>query len=42
VGHFSKAPKDERWERIFTEKFADPMYYAERLPSLGSPLASIC
>jgi hypothetical protein len=37
-----KCQEDARWERIFIEKFADPMYYAERLPSLGSPLASIC
>jgi hypothetical protein len=41
-GSCLKCEEDARWERIFVEKFADPMYYAERLPSLGSPLASIC
>jgi hypothetical protein len=41
-GSCRKCEEDARWERIFIEKFADPMYYAERVPSLGSPLASIC
>jgi hypothetical protein len=40
-GSCPKCQEDARWERIFTEKFADPMYYAERLPSLGSPLSTI-
>jgi hypothetical protein len=29
-----------RWERIFADKFADPTYYAPRLPRLGSTLSS--
>jgi hypothetical protein len=41
-GSCPKCQEDARWDRIFTKKFADPTYYAERLPSLGSPLASIC
>jgi hypothetical protein len=30
-----------RWERIFTEKFADPSYYSLRVPRAASPLTSI-
>ena len=29
-----------RWERIFTEKFADPNYYTLRLMPTRSPLVS--
>ena len=29
---------DARWERIFTEKFADPDYYAPRVIRFASPL----
>ena len=32
---------DARWERIFTEKFADPDYYTRRVPSIASPLTSL-
>jgi hypothetical protein len=32
---------NERWERIFKEKFADPDYYAPRPARFSSPLASI-
>jgi hypothetical protein len=40
-GSCPSCQEDARWDRIFTEKFADPTYYAERLPSLGSPLATL-
>ena len=30
-----------RWERIFTEKFADPDYYTRIVPHMASPLTSI-
>ena len=31
-----------RWDRIFNEKFADPEYYSERVPKMGSTLSSLC
>jgi hypothetical protein len=33
--------ENARWERIFNEKFADPSYYSDRVPSVGCPLASL-
>ena len=32
---------DARWERIFTEKFADPEYYTRRHVRCVSPLDSL-
>jgi hypothetical protein len=32
---------DARWERIFTEKFADPDYYTRRHVRCSSPLESL-
>jgi hypothetical protein len=31
---------DARWERVYTEKFADPHYYDRPITRYGSPLAS--
>lgn len=31
--------ENARWERIFQEKFADPDYYATRVPPQGSSLS---
>jgi len=30
-----------RWERIFSEKFADPHYYTRRVVRYSSPLTSL-
>ena len=32
---------DARWDRIFTEKFADPDYYTRRHVRCSSPLESL-
>jgi hypothetical protein len=32
--------ENARWDRIFNEKFADPLYYRDRSPAMTSPLAS--
>ena len=32
---------DARWDRVFTEKFADPSYYTRRVIHTSSPLSSI-
>jgi len=32
---------DARWDRIFTEKFADPDYYTRRQVRCSSPLESL-
>jgi hypothetical protein len=37
-GHCSVCCDNERWERIFNEKFADPDYYKERPLQQGSSL----
>jgi hypothetical protein len=37
-GECPRCQEDARWERIFNEKFADPEYYAHRLPRGGSSL----
>lgn len=33
--------EEARWEKVFTEKFADPTYYSDRAPKFCSPLAHI-
>jgi hypothetical protein len=33
--------ENAKWDRIFSEKFADPDYYADRTPTMGSSLSSI-
>jgi hypothetical protein len=40
-GSCRSCQENARWERIYNEKFADPTYYAQRLPSLGSTLAAL-
>ncbi len=40
-GECRECRENARWERIFTEKFADPNYYALRIPSAVSPLTSL-
>ena len=39
-GKCLQCKEDARWERIFTEKFADPNYYRHHLTHTSSPLAS--
>jgi hypothetical protein len=34
--------ENERWERIFQEKFADPNYYLRSAIRYDSPLNAIC
>jgi hypothetical protein len=41
-GSCRSCQENARWERIYNEKFADPMYYTPRVPSLGSTLATVC
>jgi hypothetical protein len=41
-GSCRSCQENARWERIYNEKFADPTYYAQRVPSLGSTLATVC
>ena len=38
-GGCGQCKENERWERIFQEKFADPDYYAPRIRLYGSSLA---
>lgn len=38
-GRCGQCLENERWERIFQEKFADPDYYAPRIRLYGSSLA---
>lgn len=38
-GHCRQCVENARWDRIFAEKFADPDYYAARLPRQGSSLS---
>ncbi len=40
-GECGECRENARWERIFTEKFADPNYYGLRVPAVVSPLSSI-
>jgi hypothetical protein len=40
-GHCRQCLDDLRWERIFTEKFADPDYYTRSVMHIASPLTSI-
>jgi len=41
-GHCRECLENARWERIFTEKFADPTYYTSGpLIRTASPLTSI-
>ncbi|MGA2118818.1 MAG: hypothetical protein ABSH56_29210 [Bryobacteraceae bacterium] len=40
-GQCRQCLENERWERIFTKKFADPDYYASRLVHYTSPLTSL-
>jgi hypothetical protein len=39
-GQCRQCQEDERWERIFAEKFADPDYYNRPVPRMASPLTS--
>jgi hypothetical protein len=40
-GHCRQCLDDARWNRIFTEKFADPAYYTRSTIHRASPLTSI-
>jgi len=40
-GRCTQCLENARWERIFTEKFADPEYYTRRLVRTSSPLDSL-
>lgn len=40
-GHCRQCLDNARWERIFTEKFADPTYYTRSVIHTASPLTSI-
>jgi hypothetical protein len=40
-GRCPKCLDNERWERIFAEKFADPNYYTRRTIHAASPLTSL-
>jgi hypothetical protein len=40
-GTCGECRENARWERIFSEKFADPSYYSLRVPRAASPLTSI-
>ncbi len=37
-GHCQTCDENERWERVFNEKFADPTYYLPRIFKRGSSL----
>lgn len=39
-GQCAPCQENARWERIFSEKFADPEYYALSPVRFGSPLSS--
>jgi hypothetical protein len=39
-GKCRQCAEDQRWERIFREKFADPDYYTTAIPRMVSPLVS--
>jgi uncharacterized protein with PIN domain len=41
-GRCGSCLENARWERIYREKFADPNYYAPRIPPHASSLASRC
>ena len=41
-GQCRQCLEDARWERIFTEKFADPSYYSRSVAThMASPLAAL-
>lgn len=40
-GHCKQCLDEARWDRIFTEKFADPTYYNHIVIHTTSPLTSI-
>ncbi len=40
-GQCPQCKETAHWERIFTEKFADPAYYSLRIPRSASPLESL-
>jgi hypothetical protein len=40
-GRCPQCLENERWERIFTQKFADPDYYTRRHVRTSSPLDSL-
>jgi hypothetical protein len=39
-GQCQQCLDNERWERIFTERFADPDYYTRPVTHIASPLTS--
>lgn len=39
-GQCQQCLDNERWERIFAEKFADPDYYTRAVTHIASPLTS--
>ena len=40
-GRCDECMENARWERIFTQKFADPSYYTGPVVRAASPLASL-
>lgn len=40
-GHCRQCLDNARWDRIFTEKFADPGYYSRMTIRTASPLTSV-
>jgi hypothetical protein len=40
-GHCGVCTDNARWERIFTEKFADPSYYNRKQVRNASPLTDL-